>query len=200
MIHSKLKQQTSAQHLALESKLHVLMSDDISLNEYAALLKRFHGFYRPIEATLGAIHNWDDPVLELQSRRKLPLLVADLNFLSVDAGEIATLPACADLPPLATIADGLGCLYVLEGSTLGGTFITRHLTKALSLEANRGCSFFNSYGSDVGRMWSGFLGVLARHSEKHGDDTAVVNSACATFAAMDRWLGGCLDRWFPDAA
>jgi len=188
MIHSELKQETSALHLALEARLRVLMSDHISLDEYASVLRRFYGFYKSIEARLIAIRDWDDSSLHLQSRLKLPLLHADLNFLSVDATAIAKLPACADLPPLRTVAEGLGCLYVLEGSTLGGTIIAPHLKKVLSLEENRGCSFFNSYGSDVGRMWSGFLGILSRHSEKHGDDPAVVKSACETFAAMDRWF------------
>jgi len=43
MIHSRLKQQTSASHLALEVKLRALMSDDLSLEQYAWLLGQTPG-------------------------------------------------------------------------------------------------------------------------------------------------------------
>ena len=188
MIHSRLKQRTTALHIALEAKLGALMSDQISLDECAALEKKFYGFYNPIEQQLLAIRGWDEPQLQLQSRLKLPLLVGDLASFAINSREIAQIPLCKSLPDLETVAQGLGCLYVLEGSTLGGKFITAHLKKVLDLDETRGCAFFSSYGAEVGRMWSRFLAVLAAHCEKHGDDEAILNSACQTFAAMDRWF------------
>ncbi len=49
MIHATLKQSTRDAHLALESKLRILVSDELSLDQYVAIQKRFYGFYRPIE-------------------------------------------------------------------------------------------------------------------------------------------------------
>ena len=188
MIHSTLKQRTGDFHDALETKLRVLLSDGISLDQYAAVQKKFYCFYCPIETQLLSIRGWDDPEFALQDRLKVPLLVSDLAALAVDFGEIARWPFCDRLPRLETIPEALGCLYVLEGATLGGKLITRHLKRVLPLDESRGCSFFNSYGDDVGRMWSSFLGILARHCERHGDAEVVVQSACQTFASLDRWL------------
>ena len=114
--------------------------------------------------------------------------MGDLCALAVDLKALARLPCCDRLPRLETIPEALGCLYVLEGATLGGKIITEHLKKVLPLDESRGCSFFNSYGDDVGRMWSSFLGILRRHCEKHGDADVVVQSACQTFACLDWWI------------
>jgi heme oxygenase len=188
MIHSILKQNTSEFHNALESKLRVLLGRGLTLNRYAAMQKKFYGFYAPIEARLFSIRGWDDPELKLTSRLKVPLLVGDLVCLSVDPAEIARLPFCVALPRLKTVPEALGCLYVLEGSTLGGRVITALLKKALPLDQSRGCSFFNSYGNEVGLMWSSFLGILERHCETYDDGDVVVRSACQTFASLDRWF------------
>jgi len=183
-----LKQATKVLHIALETKLRALLSDDISLDQYAAVQKKFYGFYRPIETRLLSIRGWDDPEFELSNRLKLPLLRDDFASLAVDSEELARLPNCGSLPRLETVPEALGCLYVLEGSTLGGKIITRRLKKILPVDESRGCSFFNSYGDDVGRMWSSFLEVLGRHCERHGDADVVIHSACQTFASLDRWF------------
>jgi heme oxygenase len=188
MIHSILKQSTSEFHKAFESKLRVLLSAELTLDRYVAIQKKFYGFYRPIEARLFSIRGWDDPELKLSTRFKIPLLVGDLASLSVDPAEIASLPCCDALPRLETVPEALGCLYVLEGSTLGGRIITALLKKVLPLDESRGCSFFNSYGNEVGLMWSSFLAILERHCEKHDDRDVVVRSACQTFASLDRWF------------
>jgi heme oxygenase (biliverdin-IX-beta and delta-forming) len=188
MIHSILKQSTSAAHNALESKLRVLLSGEITLDRYVAMQKKFYGFYSPIEARLFSIRGWDDPELKLSGRLKLSLLAGDLEFLSVKPAEIARLPLCDALPRLETVPEALGCLYVLEGSTLGGRIITALLKKVLPLDESRGCSFFNSYGNEVGRMWSSFLAILERHCEQHDDCDVIVRSACQTFASLDGWF------------
>jgi heme oxygenase len=175
-------------HIELETRLRALLSDDLSLDQYAALQKKFYGFYRPIETRLLSIRGWDDPEFELRNRLKLSLLSVDLASLAVDSEALTRLPFCDSLPRLKTVAEALGCLYVLEGSTLGGKIITRHLKKILPLDERRGCSFFNSYGENVGRMWSSFLEVLGRHCERHGDADVVIHSACQTFASLDRWF------------
>jgi heme oxygenase len=187
-IHTSLKEQTRAFHGAVESRLGVLMSKTLSLQQYMEIVKKLHGFYQPIESQLLSIREWDDAGLNLQQRQKLPLLVQDLVSLHVEPDEIAALPCCCELPGLQTVSQAFGCLYVLEGSTLGGKIITRHLKEVLHLDETNGCSFFNSYGSEVGTMWRGFLDALARYTEHHGNEDVIVASACRTFEAMDQWL------------
>jgi len=188
VIHAILKQRTSALHQAVETTLGALLCDDISLDQFAALQKTFYGFYQPIEERLLSIRGWDDPEFELESRLKVPFLVRDLAALASNLEELPRLPCCTSLPRLESVSEALGCLYVLEGATLGGKIIARRLKDVLPRDALRGCSFFESYGEHVGQMWSAFLRVLARHCEKHGDEDVIVQSACETFMALDRWL------------
>lgn len=187
MIHRLLRQRTRDLHTSVEGHLRILLSDQLSVGQYAAVQKSFYGFYKPVEDRLAAFVGREDPELQLAKRLKLPLLVGDLAVLAVPAEAIAQLPVCDRLPPIGSVPEVLGCLYVLEGSTLGGRIITRHLKLVLPLNVGA-CSFFNSYGDNVGRMWSTFLGVLSRHCEEYGDQEAIVNSACQTFACLERWF------------
>jgi heme oxygenase len=65
-------------------------------------------------------------------------------LLAVDPKEIENLPLCGNVQHLETIPEAPGCLYVLEGSTLGGRIITRHVKEILPVDETRGCTFFNS--------------------------------------------------------
>lgn len=188
MIHSELKQSTRDLHCALAGKSQVLLSADITLDKYAAVQQKFYGLYRPIEVRLLSTCISDDPELQLENRLMLSLLLDDLVALAVEPDEISRLPHCDSLPRIETLPEALGCLYVLEGSTIGGKIITGHLTRALSLGASRGCAFFNGYGDDVGRLGSSFLGGLARHCERYADEDVIVRSACQTFASLDQWF------------
>ena len=81
----------------------------------------------------------------------------------------------------------LGSMYVFEGATLGGQFITRHLAGRFGLPAAG--EYFNSYGDDVGRMWKAFRGVLLEHSSPEADPV-IIGAAVDTFERFGRWLGG----------
>jgi heme oxygenase len=49
-----------------------------------------------------------------------------------------------------------GCLYVMEGSTLGGKIIYNILKKQLGLSDSAGASFFYGYGPATGEKWKTF--------------------------------------------
>jgi len=98
MIHSILKRSTNDFHKALEVKLRVLLSADISLDQYASVHKKFFGFYRPIEERLFSIRRWDDPELQLEDRLKTPLLIDDLACLDVDHEKLAGYRSVAHFP------------------------------------------------------------------------------------------------------
>lgn len=187
MILAVLKEQTRRQHERAERTLD-LPSRLASAGHYAALLARFYGFYTPLEDRLAAVGGYAAVGLDFAARRKAHLLVADLASLGADAG---ALPRCADLPEVADLADALGCLYVLEGATLGGQFVRRQAEKAVGVTAARGCAFFASYGERVGAMWKAFGASLEGFAAADpGAEAQIVAAAGATFAALDRWLAG----------
>lgn len=189
---SFLKQQTQPFHAALERQLRIETRCH-SRAAYQAVLACFYGFYLPVEARLARVPGLESFGLDLDRRWKAPLLAADLATLGLSSVQLAALPRCAALPMLPTAAAGLGCLYVLEGATLGGQVIARQVAPRLAFADGRGCTFFSSYGREVGPMWRAFGAVLtASVTSAQGTDEAVA-AAGATFAALQHWIEETLD-------
>jgi heme oxygenase len=88
------------------------------------------------------------------------------------------------VPTLDTAAKAFGSIYVMEGATLGGQIITRHVKEHLDLTPENGGAFFNSYGPMVGPMWKGFGTAITAFAEKADADDEIVDSAKETFDAF----------------
>ena len=188
---ARLRTETRDQHDAIEQTLQ-LMDDDLTAAAYRHRLERFYGFYKPVE---DRIFNNGSPLeewLTLQHRRKTPLLEADLKALGQQAA--APLPLCVDLPPLNDAAEYFGCMYVLEGATLGGVLISRHIQKKLGMTAMTGGQFFNGYGERTGAMWQEFRTAITDFSFVTDQQDAVIASARATFETLQFWCQGKQNR------
>ncbi len=182
-----LKQQTRLFHEALERQLRV----DVRCHDllaYRQLLICFYGFYHPIEIALARLSVLDEIGVELERRRKSPLLEHDLRTLGYSERQLAQVKRCLDLPHLTTPAAGLGCLYVLEGATLGGQIIARQLAPKLGLSQTGGVAFFTSYGRELGPMWRAFGTVLTSYVNTAPREADTVAAACATFTAFHCWI------------
>lgn len=189
----RLKAATRAEHEAIEALLD-LMSPGFSLADYHRRLQRYYGFYAPVEALIAAAADWPHWRLDMRARTKTAWLVADLACLAdqVEPGELRgavsrALPLCTALPPLDTAAAAFGCVYVLEGATLGGRVISRHLERVLGLNATRGARFFHGYGEQTGAMWKGFRAALSAFAGNPADEDEIVASAISTFEALRAW-------------
>ena len=180
---ARLRAETRFHHLRLERDLDALR-EDVTPEGHRELVRRLYGFYRPWEAHAVPVLEAGHPGVT-SGRAKVPLLVRDLDDLGDSADAIERLPLCPRLPPLATLPIALGSMYVLEGATLGGQVVSRHLSRALGPGA--GLSFFTSYGSEVGTMWRRFAEALTSHAGGNADD-AMVDSAQATFIRLHEWL------------
>ena len=115
-------------------------------------------------------------------------LLQDLHALGIADAYLAALPICTDLPTIDTLAQALGCMYVLEGATLGGQIITRHVQRVLHLEERRGCRFFHGYGSDTGTLWKAFGELLVTHIASEEMEDAVISAACEIFSLFQQWV------------
>lgn len=186
MIMTKLKEQTKQQHEMLESNLNILSKME-TVDDYKTLLEKFYGFHSPLEKRLFAEAEKSDVNLDLKDRHKAHMIVEDLLFLGMTEDEINKLPQCEDLPALGSKAHILGCFYVIEGSTLGGQFISRHIKEKLGLN-EKGTSFFRSYGGKTGAMWKAFGSALNEYASDRNEDEAIIESAKETFSKFDRWL------------
>ncbi|RYZ38753.1 MAG: heme oxygenase [Myxococcaceae bacterium] len=187
----RLKTETRAHHERTEGVVR-LMDAHLTPGDYQRHLEDFHGLYVPLEARLAGPLSVVGPALSLESRWKVPLLEEDLRALGHDTASLARLPRAFPLPSLPGLAEALGCAYVLEGSTLGGQLILRHLTRHFGPDARVGTfAFFRAYGDQVGPMWKAFGDVVTQASERAASDTfdaAVVQGARDTFDAFAGWL------------
>ena len=90
------------------------------------------------------------------------------------------------LPVVGGTDQALGRLYVLEGSTLGGAFIDRHLASLPHLADVR-IRAFSPYGDGTGAMWAAFRRVTRARVDAGGDAEAMVGAARDTFRALAAW-------------
>jgi heme oxygenase len=179
----RLRASTRPLHTRVEARVD-LTGRCSTRRGYEQLLVQMLGLYAPLEAQLARL-DWAGTSFDFEQRRKEALLRADLAALGVTRDA----PACDTTPELGSLASGFGCLYVLEGSTLGGQIILRHVERSLDLSAKRGASFFDSYGPSVGPMWRAFGDAASAHCDT---ETRIVEASAAatrTFEAFDRWLG-----------
>jgi heme oxygenase len=184
MLLTQLRATTRPFHDSLESRLNIL-DPGLSRERYFRLLRLFYGFYAPLESRIDAYGDNPDAWLA-GDRRKAHLLEDDLR--TQDPSQAADqFPVCAQLPETSTPAGQLGCMYVLEGATLGGQVVVRHLRPRLGLNGH-GATFFASYGERVGAMWRKFCDHLEGLKLSDNDRGQVVASACATFQSLDHWL------------
>jgi heme oxygenase len=161
------------------------------LDGYREHLERLHGLWAPLEAELARLLPVLPPELRASERWKLPLLVKDLEALGHDAASLARLPRATRLPQLTGLPEALGCFYVLEGSTLGGQLILRHLQRHFAAASAGGFAFFRAYGEEVGPMWRAFGAVVSGASAAAASedfDARVVRAAQDTFDAFEAWL------------
>lgn len=179
MIIDELRIATRVQHRALEADLAVL-DPQITLEALRSTLIRFYGFiaaWEPLVRTYLA--SW------YSDREKLRWLRDDLAFLGLTDAQIAQLPVAVPLPEWDGFAGILGSLYVMEGSTLGGQIVARHLAETLGPESP--LSYYRAYGDQTGLRWRETRELLESQNTP-GRAPQIVRGAVATFEGIHRWL------------
>jgi len=181
-LHARLRAATDPAHRALEAGLD-WQARVATRTGYRDLLARLHGFHATWESAIG-VHLADEGFLG--PRRRLALLAADLAHLGLGPAAVAALPrskaVMLDGPAAAT-----GALYVLEGSTLGGQLIGRHIA-GLHGFGETGLTYYRAHGPRTGAMWAAFRARLEDFADDPEAEALLTAAAVATFAAMRDWL------------
>ena len=180
----ELKIATAIQHKQLEQRVNLLERLNSTVT-YRDLLAEFYGFYEPLEAKIAAFNL---PFDFIQERAKSSWLERDLQQLRLTREQISDLPKCHSLPVLNSVAQALGCMYVLEGSTLGGQIIAREIKQKLQLDETNGALFFNGYGEETGSMWKSFGAAVNNWVAQNGQRSMVIASAKESFEKFGQWL------------
>ena len=159
-----------------------LMVEDLDRDSYVRCLRRAHGLVAAWEGwSCGCSPEWMHSLLE--NRRRQGLLERDLAWFGVVQLDAAR-PA---MPERKDDASLLGSMYVMEGSTLGGQFIAKHVEEVLGLNRGEGDAYFRGHGERTRRMWKEFCVVL-RTRTSESETEAVVAGAKAMFRAFGDWM------------
>jgi len=155
-----------------------------SHDDYVELLGRFYELHASFEAGLAAPslrEAWGRLGIDLSAHRRAHLCSADLKSLDAlpTSNSMAT-------PDFRTSGHALGCLYVLEGSSLGGPIFARIVRARLG---NVPTAFLSGHGRAKRTPWSSVVNALSRFEAQGGDCDVVVDGACETFATFATVLG-----------
>jgi heme oxygenase len=179
-IMSLLRQSTLVDHRLAEEALGPRICE--SRIAYRSLLARLAGFYSVVESDQSLNEAWLSIGIDPRFRRKSHLLAADVAALD---GPVISFEKAA-LPDLKTRAGALGCLYVLEGATLGGQVICRLVRDRHGSDFP--CTFFAGYGRCTGAMWRDFGNALRVYAASNLCNEEIVFGARQTFQSLTLWL------------
>lgn len=182
-----LRIETAQAHTNIEGAMPVMQSD-FTLEKYIHLLQRLYGFYSTVETAIIPQVSQPGFYFSYSERTKLPALKADLNAMGVSETTLQSLPKISSDWIPQDLDSVLGLLYVLEGSTLGGQVISRHLKTQLQLGESSGLQFFSGYGPQTGLMWKSFQAVLNQNLNSPEKMKRAADTAQMTFQKLGDWL------------
>lgn len=182
MLMDELRTKTAALHRATEAAFD-LQYVSASRPNYTTMLRTLLSIYRPLERRLDRV-DWTATTINWPARRKTALLERDLIALGEGTRVEESLES-ANIP-IRSPAHALGCLYVLEGSTLGAQFIVKQLERTLKLNPQNGAAFFTGYGTKTRDMWSVFNDAANAYAgEDHVRTADAIDAACWTFSCFE---------------
>ncbi|HKM61989.1 MAG TPA: biliverdin-producing heme oxygenase [Acidisphaera sp.] len=185
-----LRERTADAH----ARLHVhpafaaLAAGQTDRYEYRALLVRLYGFHAPLERKLEALP-WNDAFgMTIVPRTRVHLLRLDLHDLDLTPAEVASAPSLPDsrLPGLNTPGRLLGCMYVREGSTIGGRTLARALDPLFGTGDATARRFLSGAPADAA-LWRDCCAAIEAAS-KAGHLPDMIAGANDTFDALETWL------------
>ena len=174
---AELRESTQSIHQRLHghSGLRRLQAAALSRDEYAALLVRLYGHYKPLVPLIGSIAG------------RVRLIESDLAALGVSGLEDCRLQAELSRV-LVTESNRLGAEYVSEGSALGGQLLAQGARALLGPDPANGYRFFRGAGGDTARRWKTFAATLESAPQRGLNRAEIVSGARHTFLAFERWM------------
>lgn len=185
-IHADLKENTSRAHAQLDNSpmLCQLMSSDLSLKQYCDVLSAMYVWFTEAEKLSSHYFSSFNELQFIQD--KANLIKQDLQQLNMC--DVETLLTRFDRPCLKEIDNlykALGLLYVLEGSTLGGSVIAPHVSK--HFQRKDLTKFYQCYGNKKRENFMqtlNFIDAQVRCDNKFD----VILGAKEAFANLQSWL------------
>lgn len=182
-LRERLSRETRAFHNEIEAVME-LDRPNFTSEDYFKYLIRFRHFYREFEAFVEASET-SAAAFYSGGREKLGLLNLDLLGSDFETNAAASVDFANILP---TEEHLWGAIYVVEGSTLGGQFLTRKFEKKFGAEILNRTHFFNSYGDQVGKCWQATVSAINHMRLDSNQNDNVIEGAKRTFVAMGEYF------------
>lgn len=184
-LRARLKNETADAHVAIETRMGI-MADGLTIERYIEILRAFYSFYVPFESKLTSLVGISEAAsFYAPARLKREHLERDLAYFDQRNGGLVTLPETnREAFQFLESNQAWGALYVVEGSTLGGQLITRHMRERLNLQSGAGLEFFAGYGDQTGARWKEFCVALGQLEARNVEPDEVILGANRTFRIM----------------
>lgn len=183
MIANLLRTKTAGGHESLESLMFVneIMNNSLSIENYKKLLTINYIIHQKLENKLANMLDANlAEQLDMKNRLKLSALEKDLAYWDIDPLTLPELNFDLFIPEQNNAAV-LGALYVLEGATLGGNVIKKHILANPNFAGHEdGLNYYGVYGEQLSSKWKTFVSVL-NETVAEPDYERCINSANGTF-------------------
>jgi len=177
---TQLRQSTSILHQEVEQYAYseAIQKRDLNLEQYKDLVRKNYFLHRSLEKQLTAHWAFRPHVSSQQFFiARSSWLKQDLEVLQLQEELIDLL---ADKVNMKIPSVGLGVMYVLEGSMLGGNIIYKHLQQIPEIRQSDAFHFYRKSAKGIGARWRRFQGILAAEEGERAQ-RAIVEAACETF-------------------
>lgn len=188
----RLRHETADLHARVEASTDVEGAVE-TVEGYIALLRGWYELHRSLEARLAVSEfrqGWSEVGVDIVAHDRSGLLAADLDNLgaSPTRAKTRTDPTVGFRPALSNgFGAALGCLYVLEGSALGGRVVAQIVRSAIGEVP---MTFLTGHGRLHPAPWAAVRAALRRFEARGGQGDEVVTGARETFGFFQRRLGG----------
>lgn len=179
MITERLKTETAQLHKETEdvSFGDKIMSGTLTPEEYAIIIEKNYILHALVEGALKQYTPLEHVEgLDVNARYKTDSLISDMKLLN------------RELPPLpkvtldiGSLEEALGMMYVLEGATLGGTYILKALVRTPSMQEVKTYNYYGVYGDTIGPKWKAFQQVLLNNITSQEQEDRTIAAASRTF-------------------
>ncbi|WP_428658069.1 biliverdin-producing heme oxygenase [Runella sp.] len=183
----RLRTHTQPLHTGLEQHpiSTSLLHPQVSQGDYIRYLQIMHEVVSHFEKSV--FPQLASFVDDIDQRRKTGWLEQDLRDLGNSPGEIPQ-QSVDPSPSDTTIGYLMGKMYVLEGSTLGGTVIYKQLQPILGFTPEKGGKYFFGYGPKTGSMWKSFIDKLSALAIDGNESENILKGASGQFLAMQAFF------------
>tara|TARA_B100001059_G_scaffold209031_1_gene221708 strand:- start:1098 stop:1766 length:669 start_codon:yes stop_codon:yes gene_type:complete len=194
----RLKSETAAAHDRTEAIPfnECIIGRTMPQSRYAGQLECWGRVHHVLETSLDASQ---DPFIKMVwpgTAKRAPLISADLEWHGeADAPEESRIATTEMVQWVESVASDdpvklLGILYVLEGSTLGGMILRKHLSELFDIDGEEGLAYYSVHGRDVMPNWKLFKARMNDGVPCPEAQQRIIDAASETFDRLGKVLMG----------